>query len=211
MTAHTTFFHSLRTQVTNVKDRTGKLMTCGVAYHIQCEQCPDNCMILQPSSGTAGQQVTTSTDTSKYYPSKITPSSAASRRPLLSNKKSLRVVWNGTRDWTYWQVTIICRGYVTTFVLRNLTLHKTDKFRATRTKNCFCFSSQILLRGFAVVSFFEGVNFIREDLIFKNCRKIRQVSKNYVKLDPSKTKWNLLKLRFKNYGQKRVHSSVQIP
>ena len=35
--------------------------------------------------------------------------------------------------------------YVTTFVLRNLTLHKADKLRAIRTKNCFCFSSQILL------------------------------------------------------------------
>ena len=35
--------------------------------------------------------------------------------------------------------------YVTTFVLRNLTLHETDKLRAIRTKNCFCFSSQILL------------------------------------------------------------------
>ena len=137
-------------------------MTCEVVYHIQCEQCPDNYMILLPSSSTAGQQVnphikvlSVENNTIKRrvkeaivdhcYRTKKPSLNSMNRDEGLDLLESYNHLSGIRRVSKKSFVGFHMARYVTTFVLRNLILHKADKLRAIRTKNCFCFSSQILL------------------------------------------------------------------
>ena len=68
------------------------------------------------------------------YPTKITPSRAALRKSLPSNK-------DNALDWTHQQFTIHSWGYAATFLLHNLTLRNADEVWAIWTKYSFSVSN----------------------------------------------------------------------
>ena len=87
---------------------------------------------------TAGQRVITSTHTVlKSCLTKITPSSASSRRPSPSNKEN--PLWIVMRDWNSQPFTILSWEYATTFLLHNLKFYITDEVQVIRAKYSICF------------------------------------------------------------------------